>query len=335
MPKITTSQGLIISFEDMGPRDAPPIILIMGLGAQLTIWPDELCRGLVDKGYRVIRFDNRDAGLSSQLDEYGEPSLIKAWLSQRLDKISGIPYKLEDMAGDVMELMAALKIKKAHLVGASMGGMIAHIIAAKHKKKVLSLTSIMSTTSHPNLPNANLKVLLKLAKRPNRFSREAAIRYTVKMNRLIGSPAYPVDELTLRQQASQSYDRAYNPSGFKRQLVAITATGDRSHLMAKIKAPTLVIHGSDDPIIPVEAGLDTASKIRKAKMKVVKGMGHDFPPSLMPKMTKWIARHVKKTERKRLLKSQVEGLAAAPETLTKELNSQKINAQADCNQKTA
>lgn len=302
MDYVNTSSGINLNYQDTGDKKAPTIILIMGLGAQMTIWPEELYHGLVEKGFRVIRFDNRDVGKSSQLNDMGNPSLVKTWLSHKLPLRSKAPYNLEDMAQDVLELMAALNIKKAHLVGASMGGMIAQILAAKHKKKVLSLTSIMSTTSSPELSKSNIKIMLKLAKRPNRFSREAAIRYNIKMNRLIGSPAYPTDEITLRQQATQSFERGYNPAGFKRQLVAITASGDRSPLMKKIKAPTLVIHGSDDPIIPLAGGLSTAESIKKAKLKVINGMGHDFPISLMPQMTKWISKHVKKSEKKRLQK---------------------------------
>ena len=298
MKTIKTSSGISIHYEMQGDKSAPVIILIMGLGAQMITWPDELYHGLVEKGFRVIRFDNRDVGLSSQLDQYGKPSLLKTWLSKRLPIRTNIPYKLEDMAQDVVELMKGLKVKKAHLVGASMGGMIAQILAAKHRKKVLSLTSIMSTTSHEMLSKSNIKVMLKLARRPKKPCRESAIRYNMKLIRVIGSPAYPLDEYTLREQAVMNVDRAYNPAGVKRQLVAITASGDRRQVVRRIKAPTLVIHGSDDPVIPVEKGKDTAQQIRKAKLKIVEGMGHDFPPELMSKMTKWIAKHVKKAEHK-------------------------------------
>jgi len=302
MDYVNTTSGINLNYQDTGDKKAPAIILIMGLGAQMTIWPEDLYHGLVEKGFRVIRFDNRDVGKSSQLNDMGNPSLVKTWLSHKLTLRSKAPYNLEGMAEDVLEIMAALNIKKAHVVGASMGGMIAQILAAKHNKKVLSLTSIMSTTSSPKLSKSNIKIMLKLARRPSRFSREAAIRYNMKMNRLIGSPAYPTDEITLRQQATQSFERGYNPAGFKRQLVAITASGDRSPLIKKIKAPTLVIHGSDDPIIPLAGGLSTAQSIKKAKLKVIDGMGHDFPISLMPQMTKSISKHVKKSEKKRLQK---------------------------------
>lgn len=300
MRTIKTSSGISISYQDSGELAAPVIILIMGLGAQLTVWPDELYYGLVNNGFRVIRFDNRDTGLSSQLEQLGNPNLFKIWLSKRLPVASHIPYTLDDMANDVIELMAELKIKKAHLVGASMGGMIAQLIAAQNKKKVLSLTSIMSSSTKPKLSASSLKLFLRLAKhRPLRANRDSAIHYNIKLNQLIGSPAYPQDEQRLRKQATLGVDRAHNPQGFNRQLAAIAASDCRQHLMPKIKAPTLVIHGSLDPVMPVAAGKQTAQQIRKAKLKIVKGMGHDFPPALMAKMAKWISKHVKKAEQKR------------------------------------
>ena len=302
---ITTASGITLHYQDAGDKNAPAIVLIMGLGAQMTIWPDTLYQGLVKKGFRVIRFDNRDTGLSSQLDDLGNPSLLKAWLSKRLPMASSVPYKLEDMAEDVLHLMDALGLKRAHMVGASMGGMIAQILAARHKKKVLSLTSIMSSVAITPQTSSNIKLLLSLARRPGRYNREAAIRYNMKLNRLIGSPSYPSDERTLYEQASRSIDRAYNPAGFKRQLVAITASADRRPLMKKVKAPALVIHGSNDPVIPLAGGQETAKHIKKSTLKVVEGMGHDFPPVLMAKMTRWIAKHVAKAEKKRKQKKRL------------------------------
>lgn len=305
MPYVQVSPAIQLNYEDQGDKSAPVIILIMGLGAQMTVWPDALYIGLVEKGFRVIRFDNRDVGLSSQLNHLGTPSLLRTWVSKRLHTPSPIPYQLEDMAKDVVGLMKALKIKKAHLVGASMGGMIAKIIAAKHKKKVLSLTSLMSTSSYSTMARPKLSVLLQLANRPRKTNREAAIQYNIKLNRIIGSPRYPTDDQQLAEQATFNVNRAYHPAGFKRQLIAITQSGNKQNLLRKIKAPTLVIHGTDDPIIPFTSGQQTAEAIRKAKLKLVEGMGHDFPSQLMKKMTKWIAKHVKKAERKRLAKTKL------------------------------
>ncbi len=317
MSHITTPKGIKLAYERMGDPDNPTVILIMGLGAQMRIWPDALCYALVDKGYQVVRFDNRDVGLSSQLDDHGNPSLLAAWLSTKLKRKAQVPYTLKDMARDVLALMDELKIDSAHLVGASMGGMIAQILAAKHKKRVRSLTSIMSSNTSPGLPGAKLDVLLKLARRPTPFNREAAIRYTMRMNRLIGSPAYPMDEMELRALAETSVERSASPTGFKRQLVAITAAGDRSHLLKKIKVPTLVIHGSDDPLIPARMGEDTAAAIRKAKLKIITGMGHDLPPLLVPKLVKLLSKHLKKSEKrwhKKQQKALEKRLQPAPQT---------------------
>lgn len=185
-----------------------------------------------------------------------------------------------------------------------MGGMIAQILAAKNKNRVRSLTSIMSSATSPGLPDPKFKVLLQLAKRPTPFNREASIRYTMRMNRLIGSPAYPMEEVELRKLAETSFDRSGAPTGFKRQLVAITAAGDRRYLLQKIKTPTLVIHGSDDPLIPVRMGEDTAAAIRKAKLKIIQGMGHDLPRALVPQLSKMLLKHLHKSEKKWVKRQQ-------------------------------
>lgn len=298
MNHIRTPDGVHLAFERMGDAADPAVILIMGLGAQMRIWPDSLCHALVQRGYQVIRFDNRDVGHSSHFEHVGNPSLVATWVAAKLKRKARVPYTLKDMARDVIALMDELQIDSAHLVGASMGGMIAQILAAKHKKRVRSLTSIMSSATSPGLPDARLKVLLQLARRPTPFNREASIRYTMRMNRLIGSPAYPMDEMELRALAETSFERSSGPGGFKRQLVAITAAGDRSHLLRKIKMPTLVIHGTDDPLIPVRMGEDTAAAIRKAKLKIIQGMGHDLPPALVPTLAKMIGKHLKKSEKR-------------------------------------
>ncbi|WP_440873686.1 alpha/beta fold hydrolase [Thalassotalea sp. PLHSN55] len=304
MHSITLSSGIKLSFQDEGDKKKPTIILIMGLGAQMTVWPDNFYYGLIEKGFRVIRFDNRDVGKSSKLTELGSPSLLNTWLSKYMPLPTKAPYLLDDMANDVLQLMDALGVKKAHLVGSSMGGMIAQILAANHRKRIISLTSIMSSPNASNFSASNLKLFLLLAKRPSQFNREAAINYNVKLNRLIGSPAYPSDDNYLYQQATFHVDRSYHPAGVKRQLVAITASGCRKQLLKRIKAKTLVIHGSDDPVIPVSQGHETARSIKKTKLKIVKGMGHDFPPILMAKLTKWIAKHIDKAERKHQQKLQ-------------------------------
>ena len=299
MRTIKTPHGITLNYQDEGNKHSPAVILIMGLGAQMTVWPDSLYYGLVNNGFRVIRFDNRDSGLSTHLDHYPSPSLVKSWLSKRLPIQSRTPYLLDDMANDVLALMSALKIKKAHFVGASMGGMIAQLIAAQHKKKVLSLTTIMSSSSLPRLSAKSIGVFIKLAKlKPKTPSHDEAINYNIKLNQLIGSPAYPQTEDALRLHATQIVERSNNPNGYRRQLIAMAASKDRQHLIRKIKTPTLVIHGSHDVVINVGEGKKTAMLIKKAKLKIVPGMGHNFAPELMPKMTKWLTKHIKKAQRK-------------------------------------
>ncbi|MEL0631764.1 alpha/beta hydrolase [Pseudoalteromonas carrageenovora] len=305
MRRVKTPQGIKLHYQDEGDKKSPVVILIMGLGAQMTVWPDTLYYGLVKKGFRVIRFDNRDTGFSTHLDYYTSPNLFKSWLSKRFPIRTKTPYLLDDMADDVLALMSALKIKKAHMVGASMGGMIAQLIAAQHKKKVISLSTIMSCSSLPRLSAKSIGVFIKLAKlQPKTCGREEAINYNIRLNQIIGSPAYPQTEDVLRHHATQIVDRAHNPNGYKRQLTAMAASKDRLHLIRKIKAPTLIIHGSDDVVIPLNASKKTAALIKKSKLKVVPGMGHNFAPELMPKMTKWLTKHIKKAQRKHLNKKQ-------------------------------
>lgn len=320
MTQFQTADGIQLVYETFGLAQHPAVILIMGLGAQMRVWPDELCQRVADAGYYVVRFDNRDVGDSSHMKDQGSPSLLKTWLQQKMQRPADVPYTLKDMSRDVLSLMDELQLHSAHLVGASMGGMIAQILAATKRKRVRSLTSIMSAGRAPGLPDPNLKVLLQLAKRPTPVNREASIRYTMRMNRLIGSPAYPMNDIELRQLAETSYERAGSPCGFKRQLVAITAAGDRHHLLQKIKVPALIIHGSDDPIIPARMGVDTAAAIRKSKLKIIQGMGHDLPPALMPKLSKLLIKHLQKSEnkwQKRLAKKLTEH---QPESSYQQLN---------------
>nr|WP_040696794.1 alpha/beta hydrolase [Pseudoalteromonas citrea] len=303
MKQIQTKSGLYIHCQDEGKKSAPAIILIMGLGAQMTVWPDVFYHALINNNFRVIRFDNRDVGLSSQLNEHGTPSLFSIWFNKHFSLGKPAPYSLEDMAEDVISLMKELKISQAHLVGASMGGMIAQIIAAKYKKKVLSLTSIMSTPDVISFSATTLKTILKLAPISTKnTTRDSAINYTIKLNQIIGSPHCLPNESTLRAHAKAQVDRAHNPSGIKRQLCAITTTGKRAHLLKNIKVPTLVIHGAADPLFPVSAGINTAKLIKKAKLKIIPELGHDFPPKFMEKIAKWISQHVHKAEYKNLQK---------------------------------
>ncbi len=274
-------------------------MLIMGLGAQMTVWPELLIQELVRRGHRVIQFDNRDVGLSSKLDQWGQPNPITHALKRKLKLNQKPPYTLEDMAQDVIELMDGLQIEKAHLVGASMGGMIAQIVAAQHKARCLSLTTLMSTSGNPKLPKANLRVLWQLIsnRRPN-TNEESAIAKAIALNRILSGSRFDIEEAELRSLAERNIKRCYHPAGFKRQLVAITSAQSRVPLLKRIKVPTLIIHGSEDPLIPVQAALDLAIHIPKSKIRIIRGMGHHLPPPVCPSLAKMIAKHTHKAERK-------------------------------------
>lgn len=313
MTRIKTRDGIELACETFGKDTAPPVILIMGLGAHMRVWPDSLCRQIAAAGFRVIRFDNRDSGASTSLDEHGSPSIVRVWLGSRFARRKPrVPYTLKDMAGDVVALMETLDISSAHLVGASMGGMIAQILAARHRRRVRSLTSIMSSATPPRPPVSQLQMLLHLARRPDASDRDAYVSYIMRMNRLIGSPRYPMTDAELEQLAENSWQHSGNNTGFRRQLVAITHAGDRRHLLQKIKARTLVIHGADDPLVPVSLGIETASLIRRSKLKVILGMGHDFPEALVPRLSRLIIRHLKKSEKKWQVKQRRKQLKTLP-----------------------
>jgi pimeloyl-ACP methyl ester carboxylesterase len=276
MPAVNAN-GITIEYESLGAAEAPAIFLIMGLGMQLTAWPDPFCEALFKQGFRVIRFDNRDIGLSSKMEGLGVPNLawasVRSWLG--LSVHSG--YLLSDMAADTVGLMDALGIRAAHVVGVSMGGMIAQMVAALYPQRTSSLTSIMSTTGSTHLPRPSGEVVKTLLSRPtNPRDPQSVVDHYMKLFGVIGSPGFPIEETELRQRLEKSVLRSYYPAGSARQLLAIIASGDRTRLLATIKAPTLVIHGVNDPLIPVEAGKDTAAKITGAKLQLVQGMGHDM-----------------------------------------------------------
>jgi proline iminopeptidase len=287
---------LHIEYESLGDPSHPAIVLIMGLGMQLMAWPDDFCQALVARGYRVIRFDNRDCGLSGRAPGKKRANLLLAMAASALGLPVRTPYTLEDMAADTVGLMDMLGIARAHIVGASMGGMIAQVLAAKFPQRVLSLTSIMSSSgnrkvSKPSKPAR--KVLLSRPADPR--DPDSVIEYMVEMFGVIGSPGYPSTREELRDRIGHSVRRAYEPAGTARQLLAIIASGDRRKLLRTITAPTLVIHGAADPLVPVEAGRDTAQHIPGASLLVIEGMGHDFPAALMPRLAQAIADHCDRT----------------------------------------
>ncbi len=294
-----TAAPLHIEYESLGDPQHPAIVLIMGLGMQLMAWPDTFCQQLVARGYRVLRFDNRDCGLSGRAPGKKRANLLLAMAASALGLPVRTPYTLEDMAGDAIGLMDRLGIERAHIVGASMGGMIAQVLVAKFPQRVLSLTSIMSSSGYRKVSKPTKPARKVLLSRPtDPKDPESVIAYMVEMFGVIGSPAYPSSKEELRSRIGRSVRRAYEPAGTARQLLAIIASGDRRKLLHTIAAPTLVIHGAEDPLVPLAAGRDTAQNIPGASLLVIEGMGHDFPEGLMPRLAQAIADHCDRSEPK-------------------------------------
>jgi pimeloyl-ACP methyl ester carboxylesterase len=287
-----TANGLRIEYESFGSNDAPVIILIMGLGMQLIAWPDPFCEKLAAAGFRVIRFDNRDIGLSTYFDDRGVPNMVWQFIKARIGLRVRAPYDLNDMAADTVGLMDVLQIDKAHIVGASMGGMIAQQIAAKYPARVRSLVSIMSTSGDRRLPPATREAQRALFARPADPSDQSSIvEHSMKIWGVIGSPGFPTEPAELRARTQRSVARSYHPQGVARQLVGILASGDRSKDLATIRTPTLVIHGDCDPLVRLACGEDTAKKIPGAELKIIKGMGHDM--AAWPVLADEIQAHVR------------------------------------------
>ena len=291
--------GLSLRYESIGPEDHPAIVLVMGLALQMIVWPDEFCAMLAGNGFRVIRFDNRDVGLSTHLDALGTPIVPFQFLKYLLRFPIAAPYLIDDMAGDTAALIDALGLKRAHVVGASMGGMIAQNLAARFPGKVAGLVSMMSSTGRRDLPQPDWKTLLALAQpQAVRGDFEGAVRRMMSVLRAIGSRTYPADEARLRELCERHVRRAYYPPGGARQLLAIAASGDRSEVVRQIKAPALVIHGDEDPLVHPEGGFDTARVIRdgggEVAFTLIEGMGHDLPAPLLPRLVDAIVGHCRR-----------------------------------------
>ncbi|WP_193164901.1 alpha/beta fold hydrolase [Microbulbifer hainanensis] len=271
-------KGVSIAYQDMGPRDAEPVLLVMGLGAQMLHWGDTLVQGLLDSGYRVVLLDNRDAGLSQKFYDLSAPSVWWMLVKEKVGLAGEPPYTLGDMAGDAVGLLDQLYIERAHIVGASMGGMIVQVMAAQYPERVLSLTSIMSSSGAPGLPESKPEAIEALAMAAEGAdSRAQRIANGIQVSRTIGSPVY-FDEAATRDRVQRVANRGSYGPGMVRQLEAIMASGDRSPLLAKIAAPTLVIHGEADPLLPIAHGRDTAKKIAGARFVAIPGMGHGLEP---------------------------------------------------------
>ncbi|OON62978.1 alpha/beta hydrolase [Massilia sp. KIM] len=293
MPTLNAN-GLRIAFDTAGDPKSVPLLLVHGLGMQLTAWPEEFVDGLVELGFYVIRFDHRDSGLSTKFEQAGTPHLGLARLKARLGWRLHPPYTLEDMAEDALGVLSALGVARAHVVGVAMGGMVAQILAAQHPQRVLSLTSIMSSSGRRGLPGPTPVVRKALARKPaNSADIGSVIEHAVGLMRAIGSPAYPTPEKTLRKRLARSLRRSYCPSGMARQMLAVTASGDRSALLRAISAPTLVIHGAADPLVPPACGEDTARQVPGARLEIIEGMGHDLPPQLAERLLALIDAHAR------------------------------------------
>jgi pimeloyl-ACP methyl ester carboxylesterase len=283
------SNGIELYHETLGDPDRPALLLVMGLGAQLIDWPQEFCEQLADRGFFVIRFDNRDAGLSTSRPEWGVPDLRAIVAGDR----ATVPYLLADLAADAAGLLGALGVPRAHVVGASMGGMIAQQVAIDHPQRVASLCSIMSTTGDRSVGRATPEAAAVLAGQPAP-DRATAVATSVAAARIIGSPGYPAAEDELRRRAEAKYDRSYRPLGTLRQYAAIIASPDRTAGLREVTAPTVVVHGADDPLITVSGGQATAAAVPGADLVVLEGMGHDLPGALWPRIIDVIARNTER-----------------------------------------
>jgi pimeloyl-ACP methyl ester carboxylesterase len=281
MPKANVN-NITIEFETIGNPISKPLLLIAGLGSQLLAWSDEICENLAENGFYVIRFDNRDVGLSTKFEDAGIPDMMEISAAYTRGEIPKIPYTLEDMADDAIGVLDALNIEKAHICGASMGGMIAQIIAYRHPSRVLSLAVIMSTTGNPELPPSKPEIMMQFFA-PVPSEREAYIEEMVKRDSLING-TFPYDENQSREYRTKEYDRSYYPEGITRQLAAMAIPGNIKPYITAIRAPTIIIHGSEDPFNLIEAGKDIATTIPGAKLLILDGMGHSFPREVIPRI---------------------------------------------------
>ncbi|MGS0753790.1 alpha/beta fold hydrolase [Roseateles sp. GG27B] len=279
-----SANGIAIEVDDQGTASAEPLLLIMGLGMQLVAWHDGLVQQLLAQGFRVIRFDNRDAGLSQSFDALGVPNLALTSMQHLLHLPVRSPYSLVDMAADAAGVLEALGLRRAHVCGASMGGMIAQHLALQRPDMVKSLTLMMTNSGARSLPGPSMKVRQALLTRPADPKNQASvIEHFYKLYRLIGSPGHPAPEAWLRQRIAASVQRSLRPRGVLRQLTAIAADTQRARLIGAIHVPTLILHGEADPLVPVAAAHDLARRIPGSRLDLIAGMGHDLPEPLWPR----------------------------------------------------
>jgi len=293
MPNVDAN-GIQIEYDTVGDPACPPLLLIMGLGGQLIHWDESFCRQLAAEGLYIIRFDNRDTGLSTRFEAAGLPDMAGLLDARLKGETVETPYTLEDMAEDAAQLLECLGIEKAHICGSSMGGMIAQTFAIRHPRRLLSLISIYSTTGNPDLPQpqpAAMEALLT----PPPVERQAYLDFNVVTMRAIAGSGFPFDEQLIRDISALAYDRAFYPPGVGRQMMAVMAQADRTSALATVTAPTLVIHGAADPLVPAAHGQATADAIPGAQLMLVEGMGHDLPhvKGPWPQVIEAIAAHTR------------------------------------------
>jgi pimeloyl-ACP methyl ester carboxylesterase len=289
-----TANGIQIEYETFGNPSDRPLLLVIGLGGQLIWWDESLCQDLVTRGHYVIRYDNRDTGLSTKFDQAGAPDIMGTFGKILIGDKSSVPYTIEDMADDGAGLLDALGIPRAHICGMSMGGMIAQTITLRYPSRVLSLTSVYSQTGNPKLPQPKPEVMTALLT-PIPVERAAYIEYMLGFFKMVTGRGYPMDEEWTSGNMAASYDRCFYPDGVGRQGIAIMAQNNRKAALASIKIPVLVIHGTDDPLVPVEGGKETAAAIPGARLILIEGMGHDLPHGgAWPQIVEAIAAHTLK-----------------------------------------
>ncbi len=290
--------GITIYYEVDGPEDGKPILLITGVGTQMTRYPQPFVDKLVARGYRVVRMDNRDIGLSQKFTEHGIPDFRAVTQAKAEGKQPDLPYQLSDMAADSAALLDHLGIDKAHVCGFSMGGMIVQLMAIEHPEKVLSMTTVMSNSGNPDLPRGTDEAMAALTTpRPDPTTdREGYIASSVKLAQVIGSPAWPQPEELIRENIITDLDRSYHPTGFARQYAAILATYDRRPYLQELTIPVAVIHGVQDPLVPVEGGRDTAANTPGAELIEIDGMGHNIPPEIYDRLIDGIEVATRKAE---------------------------------------
>jgi pimeloyl-ACP methyl ester carboxylesterase len=284
-----SANGIRIEYDTFGDRSARPLLLVMGLGAQMIHWRAEFCEQLADAGHYVVRFDNRDVGLSEKFDAAGMPDIAGMMMKAMAGESISAPYTLDDMADDGFGLLDALDIANAHICGASMGGMIAQAMAIRAPRRVKSLTSIMSSTGNRELPPAKPEAMAALMS-PAGKDQDEMIARSISVSKIIGSPGFATDEAEIKARALEAFERSFYPIGVARQMAAVAAHGNRKPSLQKLDIPALVIHGKADPLVPVEGGIDTHEALRGSELLLIEGMGHDLPRQVWPRVVTQITK---------------------------------------------